>query len=153
MKLLSILKEIFDNPYSFTGPADIIDDDTQKATKYKFVDNNREEYTVYFNSDIENKKWITDISYYMGGDMDASMTNKYDVKVLSTVAAIVMDYIKKYQPEKLKYTGIKEDEENLNQGEMSKRAKINKAMINKFASKFPDYKAAFDGSVGTISKK
>jgi len=153
MKLLYILKEsllleIFDSPYNYkitsfkSGGAG-----GGSEVTYSFRDKSNVTYNVDFESTVVYGDWETSVSFVAKESLE--MTNKYDIKVLSTVVAIITEYLKKFQPEFLEYEGVKEkEEEGLPSEERSKRAKIYEKMIDKLKEGFPEYDVSFDGSIG-----
>jgi hypothetical protein len=154
MRFLSLLKEnvlseVFDNPYSF-NITQMNSGDMEGEVVYSFTDKDESLYNVYFDSTLLSSGWKTNVSYETGESL--AMTNKYDIKVLSTVVAIVTDYLKKFQPESMEYEGVKEKEEEESPEEVSKRGKVYKAMIEKLKGAFPEYSVSFDGSNGVFTR-
>jgi hypothetical protein len=149
---------VFDNPYDFYISDIDNDGGPTREVVYKFKDKDTNSYVAKFSSIYisREKKWFTDFDYKIerGGFV---MSNLYDVRVLSTVSSIFKDFITKFQPNSVEYLGVKEektekgDEDDPNF--VSKRAKINQLIVNKFKSDFPDYKVSFSGSKGVITRK
>lgn len=154
MNLISILKEIFDNPYSFSGPSR----KGMGIIEYKFKSKNNLDYIVYFdmqysrNEKTDQYEWNTSVSYETK-QKGLELTGEGDIQVLSTVIAIVKNFIEKYKPNKISYDGLKEKEEIENPEELSKRAKVYKATINKLKSDVPEYEVSYDGDTGVLTRK
>lgn len=148
MKLLNILREIFDNPYTFSGPkkkgAGIIE--------YKFQSKDKLDYMVYFDIQLKDFDWETSISYETK-QKGLELTKEGDIQVLSTVVAIIKDFIKKYKPNKLTYDGVKEESELNTPESMSKRARLYKATMEKLKSDAPEYEVSYEGDAGILTRK
>jgi hypothetical protein len=161
MKLLYILKEavlseVFDKPYDFRI-SKIDKDGYRRAVIYSFKDKNNNSYVAEFSSlyRSDKKDWFTYFDYKIENQKFV-MSNLYDVQVLSTIASIFMDFVNKFQPPNVEYLGVKEEKESGEEDDpdfVSKRAKINKLIIGKFKSDFPDYDVKFEGSNGFITRK
>jgi hypothetical protein len=155
MKILYILKELFDSlensyPYKITN---LKSGDLEGHVIYSFKDKSNTKYNVYFDSSFygsDEAGWKTSVSYDSGESL--KMTDKYDIKVLSTIASITADYLTKFQPEYLEYEGVKESSEKENPKEASKRGRVYKAMIEKLKGGFPEYEVTFEGSNGIFKR-
>ena len=148
MKLLNLLREIFDNPYSFSEPRKR----GSGVIEYKFKSKNNLDYMVYFDIQYNGSEWETSVSYETK-QKGLGLTNEGDFQVPSTVIAILKDFIERYKPNQITYDGLKEKSELDNPEAVSKRAKLYKTAMEKIKKDIPEYEVSYDGDTGTLTRK
>ena len=158
----SLLKEIGENTYDFSDPEIEVINPSKNFVTYTFETKEKEdgekgtEYEVTFESSYfknsEDFKWETEISFdpiskeeedvmaYSFDKPEVGETNEFDAAaVLFTVAKIILDFIDKFKPESLSYSGIVSGKETPGASVMTKRDRIYDMMVQSMIRKAPGY--------------
>ena len=123
---------------------------------YTFENKKGTEYEVTFESSYfknsEDFKWETEVSFdpiskedddvmaYSFDKPEVGETDEFDaVAVLFTVAKIILDFIEKFKPESLSYSGIVSGKETPGASVMTKRDRIYDMMVQSMIRKAPGY--------------
>lgn len=173
MKLIHLLKEMLneigETTYDISEPKIVSSTPKKNIVKYFFTSGegvDGVDYEVVFESNFistgEKYKWETDITFdkvgagdeelysFFGSDDAYSETGKGDaIAVLFTVAKAVKDFINKFKPEFLTYTGSLSAKELSALSDPDRKAdavkmttvrdRIYDKMVNNMISDFPDY--------------
>jgi hypothetical protein len=152
-----LLKEVGEKTYSFSEPEIEIISPIKNFVTYTFENRNETEYEVTFESSYfknsEDFKWETEISFdpiskeddedvmaYSFDKPEIGETDEFDAAaVLFTVAKIIIDFINKFKPESLSYTGIVSGKETPGASVMTKRDRIYDMMVQSMIKKAPGY--------------
>ena len=160
IKLINILKEIADSPYSLSSPS------YHKFTKYgfdidyNFTTDNKREYYIRFKSNWAGRSkqpnqkynWITELTFFPAKPYaDDEPTNVGDEnfgKILATVSKALSEYVKKYKPEYIFWKGIKDVKET--NPEITKRQRIYNTLLGRDAQKISGYKPTIGDKLSSI---
>lgn len=164
-----MLNEIGENTYSFSEPEIEVISPSKNFVTYAFKTKNKKDedgkdiegsetkYEVTFQSTyFKNSpefKWETDISFdpvskeddedimaYSFDKPEVGETNEFDAAaVLFTVANIILDFIEKFKPESMSYSGIVSGKETPGASVMTKRDRIYDMMVQSMIKKAPGY--------------
>jgi hypothetical protein len=152
-----LLKEVGENTYAFSEPKIKVFSPSSNSVTYTFKNKNETEYEVTFNSSyFKNSpdfKWETDVSFdpiskeddedivsYSFDKPEIGETGEFDAAaVLFTVAKIIIDFVNKFKPESLFYTGIVSAKETPGASLMTKRDRIYDMMVQSMIKKAPGY--------------
>lgn len=151
-----LLKEVGENTYAFSEPEIEVVNPSKNFVTYTFENKNETEYEVTFESSYFNNsedfKWETDVSFdpiskeeedvmaYSFDKPEVGETEEFDAAaVLFTVAKIIIDFIEKFKPESLSYSGIVSGKETPGVSVMTKRDRIYDMMVQSMIKKAPGY--------------
>jgi hypothetical protein len=164
-----LLKEVGENTYSFSEPEVEVINPSKNFVTYAFktkkkkdedgkeIEGSETEYEVTFQStyfkNSPDFKWETDVSFdpiskeddedimaYSFDKPEVGETNEFDAAaVLFTVAKIIIDFINKFKPESLSYSGIVSGKETPGASVMTKRDRIYDMMVQSMIKKAPGY--------------
>ena len=164
-----LLKEVGENTYSFSEPEVEVINPSKNFVTYTFktkkkkdedgkeIEGSETEYEVTFEStyfkNSPDFKWETEIYFdpiskeddedimaYSFDKPEVGETNEFDAAaVLFTVAKIIIDFINKFKPESLSYSGIVSGKETPGASVMTKRDRIYDMMVQSMIKKAPGY--------------
>lgn len=128
-------------------------------------------YKVIFDSYYEDTEWVTDVSFdytktkdtnpeFFSWDDEEELSNKTEtddfdfIKIMSTVTAIIEDFMKKYKPEVVEFSGMPgKGEEGISSAEETKRDRIYNTMLDRKIKSFPQYSYSREGDRTVIRSK
>lgn len=181
--LFEMLNEIGENTYSFSEPEIDVISPSKNFVTYTFktkkkkdedgkeIEGSETEYEVTFQSTyFKNSpefKWETDISFdpiskedeedvfaFTPDKPEIGDTNEFDATaILFTVANIILDFIEKFKPESMSYSGILSGKEAPGASVMTKRDRIYDRMVQSMINKAPGYDFKRQGFNMTIFYK
>ena len=122
IKFVNLLKELGESPLKFTEPS--ISDDGDATYKFSTPKHDYSVVIMYKEDDRYEVNFNTEEE--MGIDTNEGVS----FSVLSTVKAIVSDFIEKLSPQELLFRPIKGDD---------KRERVYRIYINKYMKDLPDY--------------
>lgn len=152
-----LLKEVGENTYSFSEPEVETISPSKNFVTYTFENKKGTEYEVTFEStyfkNSPDFKWETEISFdpiskeddedvmaFSFDKPEVGETEEFDATaVLFTVAKIILDFIERFKPESLSYSGILSGKEDPGASVMTKRDRIYDMMVQSMIRKAPGY--------------
>lgn len=146
IKLATILLEIGEGvtPYKFTGPEDRSGD-----IWYRFKTEDNDHYVVRFIGGFDEDKF--ELMFYVANDSNVSfdqVVNKGKIfKVLSTVMAIIQDFVEEYPVDEIFFSGADKEGSKTNQ-----RDDIYRMYISKNMQKLPGWAAKTQGTMLRLRK-
>ena len=162
IKLIEILNEIADSPYSLRTPIKDKLTNFENKVDYEFIAGNGKEYYIRFNnkwvgrSKPQDQKynWETELTFFPKELKTTPGTEEGDQnfgKILATVGEALKDYISKYKPEYVFWKGIKGHGEQVT-GDSTKRQRIYNMFMDRMSKGITGYTAIKgDKSSGLIN--
>ena len=160
IKLINILKEIADSPYTLSAPTKSQRGKFDFFVDYYFTTDNKREYYVRFSSDWKGRSkqpdqkynWATELTFFPKENRSVgeplNVGNENFGKILATVSKALTEYTKKYKPEYVFWKGIKDEKET--SPEVTKRQRIYNVLLGREAQNIPGYKATIGDKLSSI---
>jgi len=149
IKLIELLKEIADSPYSLTSPSYHKETNFSNYIDYEFTTDTGKEYYIRFNSTWAGREkepnqkynWKTELTFFPTAKRYTSKTEEGGEnfgKILATVGEALKKYTTTYKPEYVFWKGIKGEKEQ-NTGDSTKRQRIYNMLMDRMASGITGY--------------
>jgi hypothetical protein len=149
IKLLEILNEIADSPYSLRSPSYHKQGNFDNYVDYEFTTDTGKEYYVRFSSkwvgrskkQDQKHNWQTELTFFPKALKTTSKTEEGGEnfgKILATVGQALKKYTASYKPEYVFWKGIKGYEEQVT-GDSTKRQRIYNMVMDKMSKGITGY--------------
>ena len=160
IKLVDLLKEIADSPYTLSAPSETKYGKYMFTTDYYFTTDNKREYYVRFSSNWKGRdkqpdqkyNWATELTFFpKKASLVGEPTNVGDEnfgKILATVSRALAEFVKDYKPEYVFWKGIKDVKET--NPETTKRQRIYNTLLGRDAQKIQGYKATIGDKLSSV---